>query len=151
MLNLNPFRQSGAYCGPASLKILFDYYGENFSEKELGELCNTTFELGTNHLNITEAVKKLGYTPETKEIGTTDDLKKYIQRGIPIVVGWWSTEESHFSVVYGIDDKYIYLMDPELDEGKRTMSLEEWNKVWFDYESPQNKRVDRWMMAVPPV
>lgn len=147
---MNPFRQTPSFCGPASLKILFDYYGKTFTEAELGELCNTTIEHGTNHADMIAAVKKLGHEPVVKENATFDDLKEWIDNGVPVIVGWWSTDDDHYSVVYGLDDKNIHLMDPELDEGRRSMPREEWDKVWYDFESPARFRVERWMMAVPP-
>jgi predicted double-glycine peptidase len=150
MINLKPFRQRPSFCGPASLKILLEHYGKEYSESELGIICRTTVEQGTNHADMVEGVRKLGYTPFTKENASLDDIKYWLDKDMPVVVGWWSTDDDHYSVVYGIDDKNIYLMDPELDEGKREMALEEWDKVWFDFEGPLKYKVERWMLAVPP-
>jgi ABC-type bacteriocin/lantibiotic exporter with double-glycine peptidase domain len=150
MLNLKPFRQSPGFCGPASLKMVFDHFGTDFSEAEIGKACNTTKEQGTNHVDMINGAKRLGFDPKAKDNATLADIRDWLNTGVPVVVGWWSTDEDHYSVVYGIDEKNIYLMDPELDEGKREMPLEEWDKVWFDFEGPLKYKVERWMLAAPP-
>jgi len=149
MLQMTPFRQTPSFCGPASLKILLGYYGKDYSEAELGKICRTTTEKGTNHADLLAGIRKLGYEPVAKENATLEDLKEWIAKDTPVIVGWWSTDDDHYSVVYGIDDRNIYLMDPELDEGRRSMPIEDWLKVWYDFEGELNVKVDRWMVAVP--
>ncbi|MCI0479111.1 cysteine peptidase family C39 domain-containing protein [Candidatus Uhrbacteria bacterium] len=151
-ISLNPFRQSTGLCGPASLKILLDFYGRTFTEEELAELCEATAEYGTDHANMVEAVRALGGEPVAKSDATLDDIREAVRRGIPVVVGWYSTfgePDDHYSVVYAIDDATISMMDPERDEGSVTMPLDEFDKAWHDFDGPENVRVDRWMMTIP--
>lgn len=150
MIKMNPFRQTPGLCGPASLKILFDYYGKEYSEAELAEICNATVDKGTNHKDLIAAVVKIGHTPIVKSDASLDDIRNFIQSNIPVVVGWWSVDDDHYSVVYDINDKKIYLMDPQLDEGSCSYDLDEWMKIWHDKDSPETEEVNQWMMAVPP-
>lgn len=150
-ITLNPFRQSTGLCGPASLKILLDYYGKTFTEEELAGLCEATAERGTDHANMVEAVRTLSGEPVAKENATFDDIREAVRQDIPVVVGWYSTfgePDDHYSVVYAIDDATISMMDPERDEGSVTMPVEEFEKVWYDFDGPDDVRVDRWMMTV---
>ncbi|MFH1078224.1 MAG: cysteine peptidase family C39 domain-containing protein [Patescibacteria group bacterium] len=151
-ITLNPFRQSTGLCGPASLKILLDYYGKTYTEEELAKLCDATADRGTDHVNMVEAVRKLGNEAVAKENATFDDIREAVRMNIPVVVGWYSTfgdPDDHFSVVFAIDDTTISMMDPERDEGSITMPVEEFEKAWYDFDGPDDVRVERWMMTVP--
>ncbi len=45
---------------------------------------------------------------------------------------WFSGDDGHYSVVVGIDRKYIHLQDPEL--GKvRSLDIPTFRRVWFDF------------------
>ncbi len=151
MKPLKPFRQSPGLCGPASLKILLSHYGKEYTETELAQLCLATAEHGTSHKDLIQAIKKLGGDPIEKAGATIDEIKAYVDQDIPVIVGWWSADndpDDHFSVVYAVDEKGISMMDPELDEGTRTLSHKAFEQVWYDFDGPENKRVDRWMVAV---
>jgi len=151
-IELNPFRQSIGLCGPASLKILLDYYGKTFTEGELAEICNATAEHGTNHADMVAAVASFGGEPVAKFGASLDDIRGFVDDEIPVIVGWFSEygePGDHYSVVYAMDDETLSMMDPERDEGTVTMSLEEFEKVWYDFDGPDEVRVERWMMAVP--
>lgn len=61
MIKLKPFRQTPGYCGPASLKMVLDYYGFSMGEKELAELSDMTLEKGTSAEDLAKAAKRLGF------------------------------------------------------------------------------------------
>jgi len=149
MIKLKPFRQSEGMCGPASLKIILDAYGKEYSEKELAEICHTTPDVGTNHEDLVSCVERLGHTPAVKSDATVQELRDYVKRDVPVVVGWWDVDDDHYAVVYDVDETHVHMMDPELDEGERQMPIEEFEKVWYDFDSQLNIKVNRWMMAVP--
>lgn len=148
MIKLTPFRQSPSFCGPASLKMVLEYYGLHKTEKELGELCQTTFEQGTDHDNLVRAAETLGFQVQQKQNASLEDLRRLVDQEIPVIVGWFSTDEDHFSVVVEVTDSIVYLMDPELDEGKREMAVSEFEAVWYDNDGPENKRFVHWMMWI---
>ncbi len=54
-------------CGPASLKIVLNYYGVDKSEEELAKLMNAT-EAGTDDMSIAHATESLGF----KAVGNGD-------------------------------------------------------------------------------
>lgn len=146
---LNPFRQSAGLCGPASLKILLNHYGKDYTEDELAELCRATADKGTDHAGLVEAVRAIGYEPLVKDMATVAELRGLVEQEIPVIVGWYSTDEDHYSVVYDVDDENVSMMDPELDEGIRVMPIPEFETVWYDFDSGAGDRVERWMLAVP--
>jgi len=151
-IELNPFRQSPGLCGPASLKILLDYYGRTYTEGELSEICNATAEYGTDHADMVAAVASIGGEPVEKFGASLDDIRGFVDDEIPVIVGWFSEyggQGDHYSVVYAMDNETLSMMDPERDEGSVTMPLDAFEKVWYDFDGPDDVRVERWMMAVP--
>ncbi len=135
-------------CGPASLKILLSHFGKDYSEKELALLCNSTIEHGTDHANLIQVTKDLGFDVESESSATIDELRELVKKDIPVIVGWWSVDDDHYSVVYDVDDEFVYLVDPEIDEPTRKIAIHEFEKIWFDFDGPLERRDEHWMMAV---
>ncbi len=153
MLKLKPFRQTPSLCGPASLKMVFDYYGVSVSEAEIAKIAGASREKGTSIEGLVKAAKHFGFRVFLKEGATLDDLKYFVKRRIPVIVDWFSEDEGHYSVVVGIDSKNIILMDPEL-KGKRKIPLEKFFRIWFDfpgdYIKDSNEMVLRAILVVIP-
>lgn len=149
MIKLKPFRQSEDKCGPACVKIILDHYGREYSEEELAKIAHTTPDIGTNHEDLVTAVETLGLTPAVKSNATLDDLKAYLSKDVPVIVGWWDVDEYHYSVIFDIDDRQIRMMDPDSETGECTMPIPEFEKVWYDTDSELDTIVRRWMMAIP--
>lgn len=143
-LNVKSFQETlgAGMCGPASLKIIFSYYGVNKSEKELAELSSTTKSLGTDVKGLIKAVKRLGFKISVKNNSSFIDIEKWLIKGVPLIVDWFTrgrrdysdseVADGHYSVVCGIDDGHIYLQDPEIG-GIRKIEKDDFKKVWFDF------------------
>ena len=132
MLDVKPFKQTPGFCGPACLKIVLDYYGVEKSETELAKLSNCTKERGTSAENLVNAAKKLGFKAEIKDSCFLDDIKKYMDKKIPVIVDWFLSDEGNYSVVAGIDNENIYLLDPSLGH-LRAINLNTFYRIWFDF------------------
>jgi ABC-type bacteriocin/lantibiotic exporter with double-glycine peptidase domain len=143
-LNVQPFQETlhADMCGPASLKIVLDYYGINKSEKELAELCKLVPGLGVDDKSIAEAAKALGFKVEIKNESNFEDIESWLKKGVPVIVDWFTRGRSdyddsevpdgHYSVAIGLDENHIYLQDPETG-GERKIDKEDFMKVWFDF------------------
>lgn len=144
MLKVKPFQETlhKNMCGPASLKILLGYYGVEKTENELAVLCKTKADLGTDDKGIKSAAEKLGFKVKIKNKSGFKDIEKWLNKGVPVIVDWFTRGRSdyadyevstgHYSVVVGLDDKHIYLQDPEI--GKiRKLKKEYFMMVWFDF------------------
>jgi len=132
MLPIKPFRQRPGYCGPACLKMVLEYYGIKKTEREVARLAGTTARWGTPATGLVKAVKSFGLKGKVKDNADLSDVRKYISKKIPVIVNWFSTDEGHYSVVVGIDEKFIYLQDPEL-ASVRKLDLVTFKRVWFDF------------------
>ena len=152
MLDLKPFQETlhGGYCGPASLKILFSYYGVEKTEQELTQLCGVDKDLGTDDKTIKKVAEQLGFKVEIKNFADYDHIQTWLENGVPVIVDWFTRGRSdyndsevadgHYSVVMGLDDDNIYLQDPEIG-GMRTIARDKFMSVWFDFTGD---RIEAW-------
>ncbi|QQG43064.1 MAG: C39 family peptidase [Candidatus Daviesbacteria bacterium] len=144
LLPVKPFQESlnKGYCGPASLKMVLDYYGVNKTEKELAKLANTTTDLGTNDQSLKKAAEILGFKVDIKNYSSFEDTKNWLDKKVPVIVDWFTrgrtdydeseVADGHYSVVVGLDEEFIYLQDPEI--GKlRKIKKDDFMRVWFDF------------------
>ncbi len=139
MLKVKPFSQSSGLCGPASLKMVLEYFGVKKSEKELAKLSKAHPHHGTSAKNLVLAAKKLGFKSFYKDFSNLKEIKKYLDKKIPVIVDWWSLDDGHYSVVAGLDKKFIYLQDPELGKINK-IDLVTFQRVWFDFEGEMLKK-----------
>lgn len=143
MLNVKPFRQSPAYCGPACLKMVLEYYGIKKNEKELAKLSGATPQEGIDAKGLVKAAKALGFKAFFKDFSEIKDIRSYVlEKKIPVIVDWFSADDGHYSVTVDIDKDNIYLQDPELG-AIRKMDLETFKRVWFDFSGNFLKSKDQ--------
>ena len=144
LLPVKPFQETlhGGYCGPASLKIVLGYYGVQRSEREIAERCGRNSELGTNDISIKRAAKSYGFNVEIKNKASFSDVQKWLNKEVPVIVNWFTrgrkdygnseVPDGHYSVVAGLDNKFIYLQDPEIGK-MRKIKRYDFMRVWFDF------------------
>jgi ABC-type bacteriocin/lantibiotic exporter with double-glycine peptidase domain len=144
-IKLRPFQETlhVSMCGPASLKIVLNYYGIEKSEKALSKLCKVDKELGVDDKDIKRVAEQFGFKVVVKNNSTFKDIEKWLDKKVPIIVDWFTkgrqeyseseVADGHYSVVAGLDDKYIYIQDPEI--GKiRKLKRNDFMRVWFDFK-----------------
>lgn len=129
-------------CGPASLKIVLDYYGLVKSEQELAQLTGTASGLGTDDKGIARTAESLGFKVAIKNESDFSDIEMWLGKGVPVIVDWFTRgredypmsemADGHYSVAVGLDDDFIYLQDPEIG-GLREIARNDFMKVWFDF------------------
>lgn len=132
ILPTKPYRQKPGFCGPASLKIILDYYGLEKTEEELVNLAGSTAAHGTSSEDLIRTAKKLGFSAFQTDCATYTDMKQWLRQKIPVIVDWFSQDDGHYSVVVGLDENNIYLQDPELGQ-MRAMKKNDFFRVWFDF------------------
>ena len=132
MIKLKPVRQTAGFCGPSSLRMVLAYYGIVKSERELAKLSGATRAKGTRAKGLLRAIKKLGFNGKIKDFSSISDIKKYVNKNMPVIVNWFSHDNGHYSVVTGFKDKNIFLMDPEIGK-TRKLEIDVFTRVWFDF------------------
>lgn len=112
-------------CGPASLKIIAQYYGKHYSLKRLRDLCHISRE-GVSLLGISDAAESIGFRTVGAKV-TWEQLRD--EATLPCIVHW---NQRHFVVVYKIKkikkNWWIYVSDPAL--GLLKYSEEQFRKSW---------------------
>lgn len=144
MLDVKQFQETlhADMCGPASLKIVFEYYGLSKSERDLAGLTGMVNGLGVDDAGIVRAAESLGFKTAIKNKSDFSDIENWLRKGVPVIVNWFTRGRSeyspsevadgHYSVVVGLDDDFIYLQDPEIGE-IREIRRDDFLKVWFDF------------------
>ncbi len=146
-LDVQPFQETlgMAYCGPGVLKIILNYYGgPDYTEDQLATILKTTQTHGTWGKDLKTGAEEIGFKAELKDEATFEDIEEWLKKGVPPIVNWFTPgrtdyhadllyPEGHYSVVSGLDEKYIYLQDPEIG-GMRKIPRDTFMGIWFDYE-----------------
>ncbi len=134
MLKVKPYKQTAGWssCGPASLKMVLDFYGVKESEKKLVKICGTTKKHGTRVEGFKKAAKYFGLKILVKDFSDFSDVDFYLRKKIPVIIDWFSVDEGHYSVAVGLDKKHIYLADPEFGKITKT-AKEKFKRIWFDF------------------
>lgn len=146
LLQIKPFQETlnESMCGPACFKMILSYWNIEKTEAECAVLLNHNTDLGVTDINFINAVKSLNLSCEIKNNSSFGDIQDYLNKKIPLIINWFTSGRSdyndsnvpdgHYSIVVGIDDKNIYLQDPEI--GKlRKISRDDFYKVWFDFST----------------
>lgn len=155
LLKIPIFKQSDdSLCGPASIKMVLSYYNENVEESQIAKLCNHTYDKGVDDYNMKKACEFLGYEVLIKNNSTFEDIQYWLNLNIPVIVDWfacfdniinydespysknvpieYSVPNGHSSIVIGLDNYYIYLLDPYYG-AVRKLTLIDFERVWFDF------------------
>jgi len=138
MIKLKPFRQTPGLCGPASLKMVMDYYGVSVSEKEIARVAGSTRERGTSIRGLIRTARRFGFKAIFRKDASLKDLEYFIDKKIPIIVDWFDRDGGHYSVVVDINKRKVVLMDPALRKillyvRRRVLTRELFYSLWFDF------------------
>lgn len=112
--------------------MILHYYGIEKSEQELTKLTACKPSRGTSAESIVIAAKKLGFEAFYQDFSELKDVRKFLDKKVPVIVAWFSTDDGHYSIVTKIDKEKIYLQDPEIKK-IRIMDLVTFKRVWFDF------------------
>ncbi|WP_230742324.1 cysteine peptidase family C39 domain-containing protein [Methanooceanicella nereidis] len=132
-------------CGASSLQSVLNYWGISKREDELMKLCNTSTD-GTFPYDIVEVAQKLGLNAELRQNLTVKDLEMSVSKGIPVIVlvqaykddkglSWaddW--DDGHYMVIIGVDQRNVYLEDPELLGSRGFIPRDEFEGRWHSRE-----------------
>jgi predicted double-glycine peptidase len=138
MLRGMGFQQRDGACGPASLKIVLNFFRIKVTEKQLMKDCRHSNACGEEAEVLLEAAKKYklkGFLIHNADI---KDIRKYLKKKYLMIVDWFEEDDGHFSVVSHIDKENIYLQDPSLGH-VRAMRLDIFKRVWFTFSGKYMK------------
>jgi predicted double-glycine peptidase len=140
LLNVEAVKQLPSFCGPASLSMVFKYWNKehSFSQAELAKQAHTSLDDGTSAPMMVRVAKRHGYAAKVVNTMSYASLMKAINEGVPVIVNWFSVNQSHYSVIVGCTATSIAMQDPFMGR-KRVISRKLFESVWFAYE-PEGQR-----------
>jgi len=113
-------RQSTVYtCSCASVQACLCYYGLDYREGQIRRLMRIDRNTQEIHpRKIVKALKDLGLKASYKKL-TLNNLIKYIERGIPVIINLqaWGSDynkdnSGHYAVAIGYDSNRVIFSDP---------------------------------------
>ena len=111
------------------------HFGEEISGEELFTELKRPFG-SSSAKSITDVFEKRGYNAKAYH-GSVETLKQKLSEENPIIVFIRIPKDTHYAVVVGYDEKYVYLAD-SLEENanasdaryNRVLTTEEFESVW---------------------
>lgn len=143
-------------CGPNAMLGILHYYGIDAREDIIIKTAETT-KRGT-YINGLKKVTRKFNLEYRSGIMTVDDIKKWIDKRVPVIVSiqawsddkdtvWGKTwEHGHFVVCIGYSKTRLYFEDPS--SGRRTfLTFKQFVERWHDTDVGRKKLVN-WGMAI---
>lgn len=163
MLAVPHYRQRTNYtCGPACLRMVLEYHGKSLSEETIEKRCGADPANGTSPFKIARFLRRNRYSHKQQQRMTLSLLTAYLERGWPVIVAYqaWphkpsqtdlgrSWDHGHYSVVVGIRDARVCLVDPSSRRPRRYLDADKFIASWRDIEN-SGRIYRRWGVAVGP-
>jgi len=141
-------RQAFNYdCGAKCIQLVLMYYGFDMPEIEIIKIAKTD-KSGTSFLGLKKVAKKFKLKVKSKKM-SLDDLKKYIDKKIPVIIAIqaWpkrpchlnkSWKHGHYVIPLGYDEKRFYFEDPAAVL-RTYLTFNELNERWHDMGHDKKK------------
>lgn len=120
MIKMPYFKQDTEYsCGPATLQMIFAFYGKKISEELLVERLQTTMSAGTEHQSLINVAEGEGFFVYVNNNSSLEEIRNLLLKNVPVIVRYIepSHDEGHYSVVVAVKEDSIILNDPWNGEG----------------------------------
>lgn len=140
VLPVSNFKQRTNYsCGAVAMRIIFEYFGHEFTEKEMIKMVEATPEKGTDMKDMVSLAKSehFDFKVQWKQKWTVEQVKKSLEAGFPIVVNFQMAPklgEGHYAVIIGYTKDEFIFSDPSGKEDFRKEKIEHFMKRWYELE-----------------
>lgn len=144
MIHLHYFHQRTGYtCGPAAMKMVFDFFGIKVGEKKLKRLLRSNKNKGTTHKRLIAIALKNGFYCYVHNNSLIHDIKSFIDRDLPVIVHYVEPEdnEEHYSVVIGYKRNKLVMNDPWAGKHFK-IKISDFEKRWHGVKKK------RWIMVI---
>lgn len=145
---MTPVRMLPGLCGPAALKVVLTHYKKEYSHDEIAKLCEVTPDEHASHTKMISGAEAAGLKTADLDNATIDDIRRFVEDDIPVIVGWTLDGKDHYSVVYDVGKMKIFMMDPATESGIRILPIEGFEAAWSDKGGDGGETTHRWMLAV---
>ena len=150
-------------CGAAALLGILRYWkAYDEDETALYPLLQTTPQDGTHPARLVEGARHFGLQANLREGLDFPDLSEALRRRETVILdiqAWpekdatpddWSDnwEDGHYVVLVGLDQDFVYVMDPSTHLGYGYIPRSELVGRWHDYETEEGKRREYRRMGI---
>jgi len=133
--------QETNWCGPASLTMVLNYWGDPVNQSEIGCVVDPEHD-GTDVWQMISFLESKGYVTYEFDRNSLeyrssamDELKMWVSHDYPVIVSqwmWFPGSVWHYRVVVGYDAEKIYVTDPF--GSSITFSIETFSQLWDNNE-----------------
>ncbi len=164
ILPVKPVVQANNYeCGVACVQTILGTKGIRSNRLGLKKILGTSRAYGTLPRKIKALLSSFDFRVKERFEASLADIEADLGRGKLCLVAYqaWgakkyfeSLQSGHYSVVYGIEDGYLWLSDPNVRgsrvryrKGVRKIKREVFESRWKDVDG-KKKLYERWYLAV---
>ncbi len=147
-MKLPYYHQKNCYfCGPTSLKMVFENFGIRKTEDEIARLAGTRKERGTTHQGMIEACRMCGCSCFVHENANMANVKAFLKAKLPVIIDWIDSksDDGHYSVITSVKGDKIFFSDPWYGPGYG-IDRKTFEEYWHDRLTGGC----RWVMVVLP-
>ncbi len=137
--------QSGYDCAGYSAAYVLRHFGHDVEGVEIYNQMNKVSD-GVNLPGMKGLFKKYGYRAKAL-YGDMDTMKTQLIKGTPVIVHTaFFGDSTHFAVVIGYDEEYVYLADSAREKANsfgdtvynRRLTYHQFEKIWCTDSYPMN-------------
>jgi ABC-type bacteriocin/lantibiotic exporter with double-glycine peptidase domain len=133
-------------CGVACVQSILSHYNIGTYQEELYSKLKLDKENGIEIKNIIKFFKTNNFDVHVKTNTSINDIKQFLKNKIPVLTvfqAWksdniksWSSiwDCGHYSVIIGIDNNNIYMMDPMIIGSYGYIPIDEFEERWHDID-----------------
>src|SRR3989344_5537084 len=125
------YQETAYTCGATSLKMVFESFGIEKTEKQMARLLGTNKVKGTWEKDFPRLAEKYKLIYVVEHKGSIKDLKNFYKEGYKIILCFHLPKEGedHYAVLKKIDSKEIHLLDPWSGPDK-IYPINYFKKIW---------------------
>lgn len=130
-LNVPFVKQNSEFCGPAALSSVFQYYGLNITQDEIGKEVYIENLKGALITDLENYARKSGFKTDLKK-SNIEEIKKYIDEKKPVIalidMGFLFLSKPHYIVIVGYNENGFFVNDGY--QPNKYYSYKEFSKMW---------------------
>jgi len=160
LIRLPLTRQSSNYtCGVAVLQSILYFHDaqDDYSEDTLVKELKADPVNGTSYQAMANFARSKGYLVDVRTGMTLDDIRDFIEKGVPIIVlvqAWAESpvdysrdwDDGHYAVAIGYDRDSVYFMDPSTMGNYTYLPNQEFLDRWHDED--KGVKLDRFGLII---
>ncbi len=132
-------------CGPATLQMVFEYFGRSAAQDELATELGTQEPAGTAHSAMIHGAKSAGFRCIAKSDSTLDEVREFLADEIPVIANFINpaTERGHYAVIVHVSESHVTLNDPWNGAGYQ-IAINDFTERWRGGFNPER----RWILVL---